>query len=134
MSKRTAGILNDIELVFGPELLDEIWKNVQFGRSSGITCVKVIGVQFPFKNVTGLTYLAEESAGISTMSRKCVICEENHEIELDLTMKELREAWARWHNGELIQACFPDTLLEDREFMMSSICPQCFDKAFGSDD
>lgn len=132
--KRTSGILQDIEKHFGPMFLDELWHNVQFGRSSGITCIKVIDVQHHLKNRIGLNYTAEEAAGITSLSRKCVVCEERHEIELEMTLKELIEAWAKWTAGGLIQDHFADTMLEDREFMMSSICPACFDGIFTEDD
>lgn len=125
--KRTAGMLGNIEAVFGPEFLDQLWHNVQFGKSSGITCIKVIDVQHHLRNRNGLIYVAEESAGITSLSRKCVFCDKDHEIELDMTLKEIIEAWSRWRAGELIQAVFPETLLEDREFMISSVCPTCFD-------
>lgn len=41
MTKRTAGILKDIEEAFGAEFLTELWHGVQFGKCSGITCCEI---------------------------------------------------------------------------------------------
>lgn len=39
--------------------------------------------------------------------------------------------YANWQNGELAQNAFPYLSLNDRERLISGICPKCWDKMFG---
>ena len=39
-----------------------------------------------------------------------------------------------WRNGMLIQDAFPGLSAEDREFLISGLCPDCWNKLFGSID
>lgn len=39
-----------------------------------------------------------------------------------------------WRSGMLIQDAFPDMPAEDREFLISGLCPKCWNKLFGSID
>lgn len=35
-----------------------------------------------------------------------------------------------WQNGELVQRAFPYLCKEDREMLISGICPDCWEKMF----
>ena len=39
-----------------------------------------------------------------------------------------------WQNGELVQNAFPYLDANERELLVSGICPDCWDKMFSSDD
>lgn len=39
-----------------------------------------------------------------------------------------------WRGGMLIQEAFPDLPAEDREFLISGLCPECWNKLFSSTD
>ena len=43
------------------------------------------------------------------------------------------EGWAKYMKGEHVQNCFPEMSADDREFLISGICPTCWDKTFGED-
>ena len=38
-----------------------------------------------------------------------------------------------WRNGKLIQDALPQLPAEDREFLISGLCPKCWDKLFVGD-
>lgn len=37
-----------------------------------------------------------------------------------------------WRSGMLIQDAFPDLPAEDREFLISGLCPECWNELFSS--
>lgn len=39
-----------------------------------------------------------------------------------------------WRGGMLIQDAFPDLPAEDREFLISGLCPECWNKLFNGID
>ena len=41
------------------------------------------------------------------------------------------EDYANWQNGQLTQDAFPYLSMNDRERLISGICPRCWDKMFG---
>lgn len=43
------------------------------------------------------------------------------------------DGYRRYQAGEKAQDCFPDRSADDREFLISGICPECWDKTFGED-
>lgn len=63
-----------------------------------------------------------------TFEDNCVVCGKPYSVEVD------EEGWNAWRNGELIQNALPDMTAGDREFLISQICPTCFDDLFKEDD
>ena len=49
-----------------------------------------------------------------------------HTCEINCTTKQLN----KWQAGELIQNAFPNLSADDREFLMTGITPEEWDKAF----
>ena len=49
-----------------------------------------------------------------------------HTREIDCTAEQL----SKWQAGELIQNAFPDLNADDREFLITGITPEEWDKAF----
>jgi hypothetical protein len=45
-----------------------------------------------------------------------------------------REGYDRWKAGELIQRALPNLSADEREMLMTGICPNCWDKIFPPDD
>ena len=39
-----------------------------------------------------------------------------------------------WQNGKMVQDAFPYLSADEREMLISGICPTCWDKYFGSDE
>ena len=58
----------------------------------------------------------------------CRICGRVHSFLAD------EEGLYRWQSGELIQNALPDVSLDDREFLISRICPKCWDDMFGEEE
>jgi len=52
----------------------------------------------------------------------CPICGEENTLEIDLA------AFDAWKSGALIQDCFPDLTLNERELIMTGIDQRCWDK------
>ena len=46
----------------------------------------------------------------------------------------LSEDYTAWQNGELAQNAFPYLSAEEREMLISGICPTCWEKTFGVDE
>ena len=61
-------------------------------------------------------------------TRNCVFCGKPHTVEV------MEYQFNVWRMGELIQNAMPDTSVEDREFLISGICPKCQESIFGVDD
>lgn len=62
------------------------------------------------------------------VGRKCPFCGEYHEVlvsEVDL---------AAWHGGELVQNAFPYLSADEREILVSGICPKCWAETFGEEE
>lgn len=54
----------------------------------------------------------------------CPICHCDTYIQVDA------EEYARWQAGELIQVAMPYLHPEDREMLISGICPDCWNEQF----
>ena len=63
-----------------------------------------------------------------TFERPCVFCGKTHSVDL------MEYQFNLWREGELIQVAMPDVSVEDREFLISGICPKCQEDIFGVDD
>ncbi len=44
------------------------------------------------------------------------------------------EDYVRWQNGELIQDCFPYRSPDEREMLISGICPDCWEGMFSAEE
>lgn len=54
----------------------------------------------------------------------CPICGKRFKIRVKW------EDFQRWKQGELIQICFPDLKPEERELLISGVCPDCWNDTF----
>jgi len=61
----------------------------------------------------------------TSISVVCPICKEEHFI-----FANVEDIWA-WEDGELVQNAFPYLSADEREMLISGICPECWDKLFG---
>lgn len=59
--------------------------------------------------------------------RKCPYCKTLRELVVPAS------AYEAWRSGTFIQDAFPMLSADDREFLMTGICPPCWDKAFPDD-
>ena len=57
----------------------------------------------------------------------CRLCGKVHSFVADF------EGVVAWQSGELIQNALPEVSASDREFLISGICPNCWDDMFGQD-
>lgn len=58
----------------------------------------------------------------------CPICHCDTYLQVDA------EEYARWQAGELIQVAMPDLDADEREMLISGICPSCWDDMFDDED
>ena len=59
------------------------------------------------------------------VGRNCPFCGEYHEVLVS------EADYAEWQGGELAQNAFPYLTAEEREILISGICPDCWGKMFG---
>lgn len=59
---------------------------------------------------------------------QCPFCGHAHEVEVN----EM-DYWD-WQDGELAQRAFPYLSADEREMLISGICPTCWDKMFGGEE
>jgi len=59
---------------------------------------------------------------------KCRECGTVIEIEAP------EEGIQMWQQGMLIQKALPELSIDDREMLISRICPECWDKMFGKEE
>jgi hypothetical protein len=59
-----------------------------------------------------------------TVPTVCTRCSDRKEFVLEL------ERFERWKGGEHIQRAFPNLSPEDRERLITGICPVCWDNIF----
>lgn len=64
-----------------------------------------------------------------TIVTECPICHHANEIMVN---EEDYFAWA--FDGELVQNAFPYLTADEREMLISGICPKCWEKTFGNSD
>lgn len=60
-----------------------------------------------------------------TIVTTCPICKESHEVTVEFS------DYLDWKCGKLSQEAFPYLSANDREMLISNICPTCWDKMFG---
>jgi len=59
---------------------------------------------------------------------RCPFCGHANEVEVNEA-----DYWD-WQDGELAQVAFPYLSAEEREMLISGICPKCWAKTFGEDE
>ena len=63
-----------------------------------------------------------------TVVTRCPFCGRANEIEVN------EMDYLDWEDGKLVQNAFPYLSAEERETLISGICPKCWDETFGEDD
>jgi len=63
-----------------------------------------------------------------TVITGCPFCGLIHEVEVN------EIDYLDWQDGTLAQDAFPYLDANEREMLISGICPDCWDKMFGSDE
>lgn len=61
------------------------------------------------------------------ITRICPFCGEKMGLWVD------REQLTTWAGGVPVQKAFPDLSAEEREFIISGICENCWEKMFGNE-
>ena len=56
---------------------------------------------------------------------RCPFCGRGNEVEVNEN-----DYWD-WQDGELVQVAFPYLSANEREMLISGICPTCWEKTFG---
>jgi len=64
------------------------------------------------------------------VQRKSILSGKYNTMQLDVTEEQLK----RHRDGELIQDVFPHLPAEEREFIMSGITPEEWEKIYGKDN
>ena len=64
----------------------------------------------------------------SVVAVPCRRCQKVTDLQVDL------EKFVAWQQGELIQEAFPELDADQRELLISGICPKCWDEMFPSDE
>ena len=59
---------------------------------------------------------------------RCPFCGRGNEVEVNES-----DYWD-WNDGELVQVAFPYLSADEREMLISGICPTCWNKTFGGGD
>ena len=60
------------------------------------------------------------------ITRRSPFSHETHSMEIDVTKEQLDE----WYGGKLIQKVMPHLTAEEREFLMTGITPEDWEKIF----
>jgi len=58
----------------------------------------------------------------------CVKCKNLQEVDVNF------EGFQAWQSGEFIQDALPELSTDERELLISGICPKCWDVMFPSDE
>lgn len=58
----------------------------------------------------------------------CPFCGQSHEVAV------YEDDYLRWCNGESAQSVFPYLTANEREMLISGICPHCWENQFGGDE
>jgi hypothetical protein len=56
------------------------------------------------------------------ITKSCPFCHRRYQKNFDA------DAYKRWQGGVNVQDAFPDRSSDDREFLVTGICPECWDK------
>ncbi len=62
------------------------------------------------------------------VEKTCPFCGDKNTVMIEA------KDFVDWRNGKLIQDAFPYLSADDREVIMSGICPTCWDATFGADE
>lgn len=62
------------------------------------------------------------------IKRPCPKCHKIHTVVVD------KEQYNRWIAGENIQRAFPNLSADQREILISGICPKCWEQIFPPDE
>ena len=65
-----------------------------------------------------------KNADIIVITCICPFCGQEEEVPV------YAEDYADWENGKLIQDAFPYLSANQRELLISGICPKCWDRMF----
>ncbi len=63
-----------------------------------------------------------------SISTVCPFCGRSNEVEVNEN-----DYWD-WQDGMLVQDAFPYLSADEREMLITGICPTCWDKMFGGDE
>lgn len=63
-----------------------------------------------------------------TIITQCPWCGEEHEVEVPM------EGYLAWQSGELIQVAMPQLSADEREMLISGVCPKCWAKTFSDNE
>lgn len=63
-----------------------------------------------------------------SLATQCPFCGYTNEVEVN------NIDFLDWLGGMMAQDAFPYLSADEREMLISGICPQCWDKYFGSDE
>ena len=63
------------------------------------------------------------------ITRRCPFTGEHHTWDIAVTEQQL----LAWQNGKLIQDAMPDLTADEREFIMSGIVPEQWNRIFGKE-
>lgn len=64
---------------------------------------------------------------VEKIARVCPFCGDTREVEVPT------EGFRLWRAGELIQNALPELSPDDREALMTGICPRCWEETFSTD-
>ena len=63
-----------------------------------------------------------------TIVTVCPFCGHANEVEVN------EEDYWEWQDGALAQDAFPYLSADEREMLISGICPKCWEKTFGGEE
>lgn len=63
-----------------------------------------------------------------TIITACPFCGHANEVEVN------EMDYLDWQDGMLVQEAFPYLSADEREMLISGICPKCWEKMFGGED
>ena len=78
--------------------------------------------------------ISVETETTCKVTASCDLDKEESDMILPISEATFREAHARWTNGEMIQAAFPQLDADQREFLMTGITPEKWEAMFGADE
>ena len=64
----------------------------------------------------------------ATISTVCPLCHEEHIVLVN------EDDYYDWQDGKLAQDAFPYLSADEREMLISGICPDCWSKMWGTED
>ena len=65
-----------------------------------------------------------------TFTKQSPVTGQFNTYAFDLSNDEFAAAYAKWHNGALIQEAFPTLTPDEREFLISGCTPEDFSAVF----